>query len=86
MLAARFHNALADVVVDVCRRVRDEHRLSTVALSGGDFQSALLVTRCLERLEVDGFVVLTHPQAPPNDGGISLGQAAIVTAQQRAGR
>jgi hydrogenase maturation protein HypF len=77
VLAARFHNALADVVVNVCGRLRDVHGLSTVALSGGVFQNALLHTRCLERLEAAGFAVLTHRQVPPNDGGISLGQAAV---------
>jgi hydrogenase maturation protein HypF len=81
VLAARFHNALADVVLVVCRRLRDAHGLATVALSGGVFQNALLVSRCLDRLEADGFSVLTHREVPPNDGGISLGQAAITAAQ-----
>ncbi len=84
VLAARFHNALADVVLDVCCRLRDGHDLSTVALSGGVFQNALLVTRCLDRLEAAGFTVLTHRQVPPNDGGISLGQAAVAAALLRA--
>ena len=80
VIATRFHNALADVVVDVCGRLRDQHALSTVALSGGVFQNALLVTRCLDQLEGAGFTVLTHRQVPPNDGGISLGQAAVAAA------
>jgi hydrogenase maturation protein HypF len=79
VLAARFHNALADVVVDVCCRLRDEHGLSTVALSGGVFQNSLLITRCLDGLEGAGFTVLTHHRVPPNDGGISRGQAAVAT-------
>jgi hydrogenase maturation protein HypF len=79
VLAARFHNALADVVVEVCARLRELHDLSTVALSGGVFQNALLVCRCLDGLEQAGFTVLTHRQVPPNDGGISLGQAAVAT-------
>jgi len=85
VLAARFHNALADVVLDVCGRLREQHQLSTVALSGGVFQNALLVSRCLDRLEADGFIVLTHRQVPPNDGGLSLGQAAVATALLRGG-
>ena len=84
VIAARFHNALADVVLEVCRRLRDLHGLSTVALSGGVFQNALLVHRCLDRLEGDGFTALTHRHVPPNDGGISLGQAAVATAVLRA--
>ncbi len=81
VLAARFHNAVADLVVDVCRRLSELHGLSTVALSGGVFQNSLLVCRCLDRLEGNGFRVLTHHQVPPNDGGISLGQAAVAAAQ-----
>jgi hydrogenase maturation protein HypF len=80
VLAARFHNALADVVLEVCGQLREQHGLETVALSGGVFQNALLVTRCLDRLEGQGFTVLTHRQVPPNDGGISLGQAAVAAA------
>lgn len=83
VLAARFHNSLAGIVLDVCRRLRDLHHLSTVALSGGVFQNALLLRRCLDLLEADGFTVLTHRQVPPNDGGISLGQAAVATAALR---
>jgi hydrogenase maturation protein HypF len=83
VVAARFHNALADVVLDVCGLLRARHGLSTVALSGGVFQNALLLTGCLDRLEGDGFTVLTHRQVPPNDGGISLGQAAVATALLR---
>jgi hydrogenase maturation protein HypF len=79
VLAARFHNALADVVLAACLRLRDLHGLSTVALSGGVFQNALLLCRCLDRLEGAGFTVLTHRLVPANDGGISLGQAAVAT-------
>ena len=84
LIAARFHTALADVVLDVCRRLRESHGLSTVALSGGVFQNALLLHRCLDRLEAARFTVLTHHQVPPNDGGISLGQAAVAAARLRA--
>ncbi len=80
VVAARFHNALADLVLEVCRRLRDQHELSTVALSGGVFQNGLLLQRCLDRLEGASFTVLTHRQVPPNDGGISLGQAAVAAS------
>lgn len=86
VIAARFHNALADVVLAVCERLRDEHNLPTVALSGGVFQNSLLLTRVLDRLEGGGFDVLTHRQVPCNDGGISLGQAAVAAARLAAGR
>jgi len=83
-LAARFHNSLAASALEVCRVLRDEHGLSTVALSGGVFQNGLLLTRCLELLQADGFTVLTHRQVPCNDGGISLGQAAVAAALHAA--
>ena len=81
VVAGRFHHAIADLVRDVCVRLRESSALPTVALSGGVFQNALLVSRCLDRLESAGFVVLTHRQVPPNDGGLSLGQAAVAAAR-----
>jgi len=83
VIAARFHNALADVVLGVCSRLREEHDLGTVALSGGVFQNARLLDGCLDRLESRGFEVLTHHVVPCNDGGISLGQAAVAAATLR---
>ena len=85
VIAARFHNALADVIATVCVRLREEHELSIVALSGGVFQNSLLMSRTLDRLEDRGFEVLTHRQVPCNDGGISLGQAAVAAARLTSG-
>jgi hydrogenase maturation protein HypF len=79
-IGARFHRAVAAAIVEVCRLVRTRTGLATVALSGGVFQNALLLELTLPALEVAGFEVLTHRQVPPNDGGISLGQAAIAAA------
>jgi hydrogenase maturation protein HypF len=47
-----------------------------VALSGGVFQNALLLTEATGRLEGDGFRVYRHRLVPPNDGGLCLGQLA----------
>jgi hydrogenase maturation protein HypF len=84
VIAARFHNGLADAIVQVATALRDSNRLDTVALSGGVFQNLLLLSRVVDGLEADGFRVLVHRQVPPNDGGISLGQAAIAAAIDRA--
>ncbi|MEZ0112124.1 hydrogenase maturation protein HypF [Catenulispora sp. EB89] len=83
VVAARFHNGLAAVVVEVCERLRRDTGLAVVALSGGVFQNVLLVERCVAGLERAGFSVLTHRRVPPNDGGISLGQAAVCGARDR---
>jgi hydrogenase maturation protein HypF len=83
IIAARFHNGLAALIVDGCVRLREQHGLSTVALSGGVFQNLLLLGGTVARLETNGFMVLTHSRVPCNDGGISLGQAAIAVAQTK---
>ena len=48
-----------------------------MALTGGVFQNRLLTELRAERLEADGFAILTHRFVPPNDGGLALGQAYI---------
>jgi hydrogenase maturation protein HypF len=55
-----------------------------VALSGGVFQNLLLLERTVARLELRGFRVLVHSRVPPNDAGISLGQAAVAGARAKA--
>ena len=86
VLAARFHHSLARMVADVCSRLRAMHDLTTVALSGGVFCNALLLTRTVQLLEADGFTVLTHRTVPASDGGLALGQAAVGAAVLAADR
>jgi hydrogenase maturation protein HypF len=73
ILAARFHNALAETVAAVANKVG----MSTVALTGGCFQNRLLTHRCRAALANQGHRVLVHRQVPPNDGGLALGQLAV---------
>ena len=81
VIAARFHNGVVDAVVRTCVALRDRTGVSTVALSGGVFQNLLLLTRVVDRLRVNSFTVLCHRRVPTNDGGISLGQAAVAAAR-----
>jgi hydrogenase maturation protein HypF len=83
VIAARFHRGIAAAIVEVCTVLRETSGLGTVALSGGVFQNALLLGHVVDRLEESGFRVLTHARVPPNDGGISLGQAAVAGARDR---
>lgn len=76
-VAARFHRSVAELIGELCAAQREITNLTTVALTGGVFQNRLLVELSVPLLEARGFSVLRHAQVPPNDGGISLGQAAV---------
>jgi hydrogenase maturation protein HypF len=80
VIAARFHNGVVDAVTRMCLRLRDDTGVADVALSGGVFQNLLLLKGCVNQLGDKGFRVLTHSRVPTNDGGISLGQAAVAAA------
>jgi hydrogenase maturation protein HypF len=79
-IAARFHNALAASITESCELARERTGIGVVALSGGCFQNRRLLTTLRERLRSARFHVITHRSVPPNDGGISLGQAAVALA------
>jgi hydrogenase maturation protein HypF len=79
--AAAFHNGLAEGLVEAAVQASTEEGLRTVALSGGTFQNQLLAGRVISGLEVVGLEVLVHNRVPANDGGISLGQAAVANAR-----
>jgi hydrogenase maturation protein HypF len=80
-VAGRFQETMARVVVAGCRRVRERSGVHRVALSGGCFQNRRLSERSLALLSAAGFDVLLHRRVPPNDGGVSLGQAAVAAAR-----
>lgn len=82
-ISARFHNAIADALLTICREIRSNAGTSTVALSGGVWQNRLLLHKTLERLRADRFTVLYHHRVPANDGGLALGQALIAAAASR---
>jgi len=77
VISARFHNALAATIGEVCRRLRAATGQERVVLSGGVFQNRYLTERASRELQASGFEVITHSLAPPNDGGLALGQAVI---------
>jgi hydrogenase maturation protein HypF len=84
-IAAHFHNTLIAVIAEVCRRMRDHLGLTRVCLSGGCFQNMRLLRGSVNALRGDGFEVFFQLQIPANDGGISLGQAAIACELIRRG-
>ena len=80
IISARFHQGVATMIGEACTLLRERSGLGTVALSGGVFQNLLLLGTVVDLLEGMGFRVLTHSRVPPNDGGISLGQAVVAAA------
>jgi hydrogenase maturation protein HypF len=81
VIASRFHATLAKIIVTVCLRLRERTELQTVALSGGVFQNAILLTAARRGLMAEGFTVFIHRRVPPNDGGLALGQAVVANAR-----
>jgi len=75
--ALGFHRAVAQMTLEMCILLRKRTGIGTVALSGGVFQNGLLLADVLRLLKEEGFHTLINREVPPNDGGISLGQAYI---------
>ncbi len=71
LVPSRFINTLAMVCLEVAKRVGIER----VCLSGGVMQNDPMVSKIKRVLEREGFEVYVHQKVPPNDGGLSLGQA-----------
>ena len=76
-IARRFHLTMAEMVAQTCSRLKELTGIEVVALSGGCFQNRLLLRMTVPLLEERGFRVLLHRGVPPNDGGLSLGQAVV---------
>jgi hydrogenase maturation protein HypF len=78
-IAAGFHEAVANWAVSISRLARERRNLNLVGLSGGVFQNMILLKRTVDLLRRSGFQVVVHRAVPPNDGGLSLGQAALAS-------
>ena len=76
-VSRRFHLALAGMVVEVAKKAQ----CPIVALTGGCFQNALLLELTISALNRAGLQPIWHTHVPPNDGGLSLGQAVIASRQ-----
>jgi len=82
-ISAKFHNGLAQLSLEICQYTRSVQGLEQVVLSGGVWQNITLLRRTLSLLQGHGFVVYIHHQVPTNDGGLSLGQAAIAAMRMK---
>ncbi len=77
IISAKFHNTLAPALLAMAQHARESTKINTVVLSGGVFCNQYLINRLVKLLKKEGFSVLFNRDVPSNDGGISLGQAAI---------
>lgn len=76
-IARSFQRGLAQGISDALVAICGVHNLDTVVLSGGVFQNELLLEDLNSLLQNDRLQIWTNHAVPPNDGGISLGQAAM---------
>ncbi len=79
-VARCFHDSIVVMIEAVCSKLRERNGVNKVCLSGGAFQNFTLLSGAAAFLRHSGFQVFLHSQVPPNDGGLSLGQAVIAAA------
>jgi len=79
IISAKFHNTLVISLLAMAKQARESTKLNSVALSGGVFCNRYLTNRLIKQLRQEGFQVFFNREVPSNDGGLSIGQAAIAT-------
>lgn len=82
VIARKIHDALVQAIVQTCLVANAAYGISTVALAGGVFMNRYLTEHAAAALEQAGFTVALNIELPPNDGGISYGQAAVAAARK----
>ncbi|MGD0755315.1 MAG: carbamoyltransferase HypF [Bacteroidales bacterium] len=79
IISAKFHNTVAQVVLEISKKIRKDTSLDKVILSGGVFQNKYLLEKSLYLLNLNKFKAFANHLVPANDGGISLGQLVIAS-------
>lgn len=82
-ISVKFHRTLVRIMVEICTSVRRQTGIKEVALGGGVFQNMVLARLAQDELQRAGFHVYRNHEIPTNDGGISLGQAAIIYQEEQ---
>jgi len=70
IIAAKFHNSLAQSITEICGLVN----IKNIVLSGGCFQNRYLTEKTIQCLRNSGLIPYWHNVVPTNDGGLCLGQ------------
>ena len=79
-VSLKFHNAICNMIKEVCILLRKKHKINKVCLSGGVFQNKYISGRIGPILAENGFKAYLHDRIPAHDGGIALGQAVLAGA------
>ena len=85
VIAARFHDTLAALVVRVAEKARRERGTGDVSLAGGVFLNKRFLAATEKGLAARGFRVFRPVLYSPNDESISLGQIAWGLAKLKSG-
>ncbi|MDR0841901.1 MAG: carbamoyltransferase HypF [Acidobacteriota bacterium] len=86
LVARKFHNTMAEIIVAVAQRQRRQCRQieDRVILTGGCFQNRILLEETVRKLQNAGFRPFWHQRVPPGDGGIALGQIAVASRRLKS--
>lgn len=76
-IARAFQSGVAHGVAEAIKPLASNQNVDTVVFSGGVFQNELLLEDLKKALENTALQLWTNQAVPANDGGISLGQAAL---------
>jgi hydrogenase maturation protein HypF len=85
LISTKFHNTVAEIIINRVASISRESGIRTVVLSGGSFQNRYLSSQVESDLLDDQFRVLVPRQLPTNDGGIALGQLVIAAKKREMG-
>jgi hydrogenase maturation protein HypF len=83
VIARAFQRGIADGVARTARELTESRNLDSIVLSGGVFQNEMLLEDLQELLKDSGLQLWANQAVPANDGGISLGQAALAAFRKR---
>lgn len=74
IIATKFHNTIADIIIETIKKLSSELKIKDIAISGGVFQNRFLKEKAVQKLKSLKFNVFTNNKTPVNDLNISLGQ------------
>ena len=83
--AALFHATLAAGLAEWAMLAVDQEKGAKIAVGGGCAINAVLMSALRGHLEAAGVTVLEARQAPPNDGGLALGQGWVARRMFKEG-